>query len=45
MTRIVIEVEYHPATRALSRLLTLLEWAKDGYGIESMTVEVEHDVA
>jgi hypothetical protein len=37
-TRIVIDLEYHPATPALARLLSLLEWAADSYGIRSVTV-------
>lgn len=37
-TRIVIDLDYHPATKALPRLLSLLEWARDGYGINSMEI-------
>lgn len=37
-TRIVIDLDYHPATKARSRLLELLEWARDGYGINAMEV-------
>lgn len=39
--QITIDLDYHPATKALSRFLALLEWASDGYGIFSMEVEVK----
>lgn len=39
--RITIDLDYHGATKALTRLLSLLDWARDGYAITSMDVKVE----
>ena len=37
---ITVHVDYHPATRGLERLLELLWFARDEYGIRSIRVDV-----
>jgi hypothetical protein len=37
---ITLEVDYHPGTRGLARLLELIRYAGSEYGIRSMKVSV-----
>lgn len=40
-TMITITLDHHPATPTLRRLLELLDWYRNCYGVRSL--DVEHD--
>lgn len=41
--RIIVDVEYHGATRALARIVSLIEWCRGEYAVERITITVEED--
>jgi hypothetical protein len=40
-TVITVTVQHHAATKALSRILGLLDFCRDGYGVEHLEYTVE----
>lgn len=43
-TVITVTVEHHPATKALSRILALLDLSKDGYGVDALEYAVDGEL-
>lgn len=43
MTRtvITIDVDHHPATKALVRILQLIDFCKDSYGVTTLNYTIE----
>jgi hypothetical protein len=40
---ITVQLDYHGATKALSRILRLLDFCRDAYGVKELTYTVEED--
>jgi hypothetical protein len=40
-TVITVTVQHHGATKALTRILRLLDFSRDGYGVEQLEYTVE----